>query len=302
MAIATIQKNSRYENKMHGSTEFPYIIYHSRIPDYLYSYPLHWHNEMEIIYVSKGSCIITVNQLPSLVSEGDIVFILPGMLHSIDRYKNAPVDFFNIVFDIQLLESATPSDICFEKYLKPYLENQIQLPAVISPLHPLYPQLHLPLTGLIRNCGLNFPGLELYIKSQLFSLFWTLESLQTPISKEAATRYHASQILKMKDLLQFIAIHYASPLTLKEASDFCGYSTSYFMKFFKSFTGSTFVEYLNTYRLKKACELLLSTNLTVLEISGTVGFDNHSYFIRIFKRQYGITPKKYRRLHNGGIS
>lgn len=294
MAVTTIQKDSKYENKIHGSTEFPYTIYHSRIPEYLYSYPLHWHNEMEIIYVSSGSCVITVNRIPVQIFAGDIIFILPGTLHAIDRHENDTVDFFNIVFDILLLKSAAPSDICYEKYLKPYLENQIQLPVVVSPSHPLYPQIHPALAGLTKNCGLTSPGLELYIKSQLFTLFWILESLQIKVKKEMVTQYHASQIRKMKDLLQFIALHYASPLKLKDAADFCGYSIPHFMKFFKSFTGSTFIEYLNTYRLKKACELLLTTNLTVLEISETVGFDNHSYFIRIFKRQYGITPKKYR--------
>ena len=74
------------------------------------------------------------------------------------------------------------------------------------------------------------------------------------------------------------------------------------MKFFKSFTSATFIEYLNRCRLEKAEELLRATDLTVLEISEQAGFENHSYFIRIFKRQYGITPRKYRLLHREPIS
>jgi AraC-like DNA-binding protein len=99
----------------------------------------------------------------------------------------------------------------------------------------------------------------------------------------------------MKDLLRFVNAHYAKPIALKEAADFCGYSVSYFMKFFKSFTGETFVEYLNHYRLKKASELLTDTDRTILEISEATGFENHSYFIRLFKRYYGITPLQYRK-------
>ena len=281
--------------------EFPYVIYHSRIPDYLYSYPLHWHNEMEIIYVISGSCTITINRLPVQVYAGDIIFILPDTLHSIDRHEHNKVDFFNIVFDIRLLESATPSDACFDRYLRPYLESQIQIPAVISSSHPQYPELQLTLGRLIQNHELAVPGCELYIKSQLFTLFWLLEPLKTG-AEENISRSHSAQIRKMKDLLQLISIHYANPLSLKDAASFCGYSIPHFMKFFKSFTGSTFVEYLNTYRLKKAGELLLSTDLTVLEVSEAVGFDNHSYFIRLFKRYYGTTPKKHRRQTDSGAS
>ena len=103
------------------------------------------------------------------------------------------------------------------------------------------------------------------------------------------------QIKKIKELLLFIHSNYASPLSLKGAADFCGYSVSYFTKFFKSFTGMTLVEYMNHYRLEKACELLLTTDLSVIEISENTGFENHSYFIRLFRRQYQMTPLKYRR-------
>ena len=57
----------------------------------------------------------------------------------------------------------------------------------------------------------------------------------------------------------------------------------------------TLVEYMNHYRLEKACELLLTTDLSVIEISENTGFENHSYFIRLFRRQYQMTPLKYRR-------
>ena len=144
----------------------------------------------------------------------------------------------------------------------------------------------------MRTCGK-----ELRIKSGLFSLFSLLEPFRQNTDSDNGSLYQLAQIQKMKALLRFISANYMTPLTLREAAAFCGYSASYFMKFFKSFTSSTFVEYLNHYRLEKAGELLRETTLSILEISEQVGFENHSYFIRIFKRQYGITPRKYRLLH-----
>lgn len=296
---ATIQKTSKYENKQHGSADFPYTVYRSIIPDLMSSYPMHWHEEMEIIYISSGTCVISVNRSYFHVSAGDIIFILPGMLHAIDSDRNKEAEYYNIVFDIRLLGNDRPSDVCFQKYLQPYLNSQTELPVLLRPEHSAYPQIHQPLYALIRHMmeHLHAParGAELFVKAQLFTLFWLLEPLRNDTHPRLSGSYPHTQIRKMKDLLGYISANYTRPLTIKEAADFCGYSPSYFMRFFKSFTGATFVDYLNTYRLDKACQLLLNTDDSILDISEKVGFDNHSYFIRIFKRQYQITPHQYRK-------
>ena len=66
------------------------------------------------------------------------------------------------------------------------------------------------------------------------------------------------------------------------------------MKFFKTYTGKGFTEYLNDYRLARAAEMLRATDLSLLEIAARSGFENFSYFNRMFKRKYGISPGKYR--------
>ena len=57
---------SLYEHKQHGTSEFPYIVYHSMIPNFIHSYPLHWHNEIEFILVINGQLMITLNKTPIL--------------------------------------------------------------------------------------------------------------------------------------------------------------------------------------------------------------------------------------------
>ena len=73
------------------------------------------------------------------------------------------------------------------------------------------------------------------------------------------------------------------------------YSASHFMKFFKNYMGSSFIEYLNDYRLTMAEQMLRNTDDSVLEIAGKSGFDNLSYFNRIFKKKYGASPGKWRK-------
>lgn len=297
MTTQNTQTLSRYEQKQHGTSEFPYVVYHSVIPDFIHSYPLHWHEEIEFILIISGQVLITLNKTPISVSKGDIIPILPGVLHAIDQDQNHTAEYYNIVFDLKLLGQDTSSDFCFQNYIKPYLQEEIALPQLLSQSHSIYQKLQKTLIDLIKMQHFDCPASELYIKSQLFYIFWLLEPLQYKIQPTTPNQYHISQIQKMKDLLLFIHTNYASPLTLKEAANFCNYSASYFSKFFKSFTGMTLIEYLNHYRLKKAGDLLLTTSMSIIEISETIGFENHSYFIRLFRKHYQTTPKQYRKQH-----
>lgn len=296
MITQNIHTFSRYEQKQHGTSEFPYIVYHSIIPNFIHSYPLHWHDEMEFILVIEGRLILTLNKTSLIASKGDMILIPPGMLHAIDRDQDHAAEYYNIIFDLKLLGQDIPSDFCFHRYIKSYLNEKTTLPHLLSKDHAIYQKLYSSLLTLIEIHHADYPGEELYIKSQLFYIFWLLEPLQT--KTESSNPYHISQIQKIKDLLLWIHTNYASSLTLKEAADFCGYSASYFSKFFKSFTGTTLIEYRNNYRLKKAGELLLTTNMSIIEISEATGFENHSYFIRQFQKHYKTTPKQYRKQHS----
>lgn len=304
MKPSSSRTSTRYENKQHGSAAFPYAVYRSLIPDGMRSYPLHWHNEMEITYILDGSCIISVNKTPLRAQPGDIILILPNQLHSIDRDGREHAEYYTIVFDLRLLGQDSPSDTCFQKYLRPYLEGSAILPLMLTSDHADYLPLKDAITDLleVEHREKAIPGKELFIKARLFAILSILEPCRQNTASGDSDCATLVQIQKMKALLQFISANYMHPLTLQEAASFCGYSTSYFMKFFKSFTSATFVEYLNRCRLEKAEELLRATDLTVLEISEQAGFENHSYFIRIFKRQYGITPRKYRLQHREPIS
>ncbi len=81
------------------------------------------------------------------------------------------------------------------------------------------------------------------------------------------------------------------------ASEF-NYSDKYIGKLFKNQTGSTIREYLNERRLDRATELLKSTYMPITEISSAVGFNNVTYFNRVFKERFGICPTDYRTINN----
>ncbi len=94
----------------------------------------------------------------------------------------------------------------------------------------------------------------------------------------------------------YVQEHYGDlNLSMNDISDSVNMSAAYLGRLFKQVTGITFIEYLTKFRLKEACNLLTSTNMTVNDISDRVGFTNCSYFYIIFKKNMECTPNQYRR-------
>lgn len=101
----------------------------------------------------------------------------------------------------------------------------------------------------------------------------------------------------MKRLLDYIHEHYAEPLTLSEMAKHFHFNPSYLSSYFSSHNEEGFIDYLHKVRTEKAEELLRGGDAPISEISGMVGYADHSYFCKVFKRHTGLSPSRYRRLH-----
>ncbi|CAM4326929.1 response regulator transcription factor [Paenibacillus alkaliterrae] len=99
----------------------------------------------------------------------------------------------------------------------------------------------------------------------------------------------------MKKLLEYIDEHYAEPLNLTEMAKHFHFNPSYLSSYFTSHNNEGFIEYLHRVRTEKAAELLRKGEATISEISGLVGYSEHSYFCKVFKKHTGISPSRYRR-------
>jgi len=92
----------------------------------------------------------------------------------------------------------------------------------------------------------------------------------------------------------YIRSNYNKKIMLNDVANAVGFSPAYFSRLFKKKVGSNFNTYLNTVRIEAAKNSLLSTDLTVAEIASLSGFEDVSYFTRIFKRQVGVAPGRFR--------
>lgn len=92
----------------------------------------------------------------------------------------------------------------------------------------------------------------------------------------------------------WLANHYMQDISLEEAAEAMGMSSFYFSRFFRTAYNRTFLEYLTSYRIERAEELLRQTDIPVREIAPRVGYTDANYFTKVFKRHCGCTPTDYR--------
>lgn len=95
-------------------------------------------------------------------------------------------------------------------------------------------------------------------------------------------------------LLQQIEEKTGENLSVGEMAEFCGWSSSHFMRWFKNMTGSSFTSYVNDRKLASAAENLRRTDNKIVTIAEDAGFSNLSNFNRQFKARYEMTPGEYR--------
>lgn len=280
-----------HETKLHGRTSFPYIVYRGNLPQYLQAYPPHWHDEMEIITISGGSGVVTVQSKRYEVKAGDLILIQPQLIHSISQMKNTPMEYFNILFRFSLL--GTPGDACYDKYLKPIYEQAKKVPVYLPKSDPLNQLLRPYIDDLTENRRARYTTHELMVKSDLFAVLCHIQPFCCD-ANEADRSLHTT-CRKLKKVLLYVQENYANPITVDQAADLSGFSASHFAKLFRKLTGTSFTQYLKELRLKIAADQLRQTNVKIIEVAEAAGFDNHSYFTRSFAAKYGMTPSKYRK-------
>ena len=110
----------------------------------------------------------------------------------------------------------------------------------------------------------------------------------------------ADQSSLIENVKSYIRENLYYDFSLKEAADFFGYNEKYLGRKFKEHTGLTVKEYTHRLRIDSAKEKLYSTDLKISEIAGMVGFNNVTYFNRIFMREVAVTPAQYRKERKGG--
>ncbi|NFH70727.1 response regulator [Clostridium botulinum] len=120
------------------------------------------------------------------------------------------------------------------------------------------------------------------------------------INKDAYVEKSANEFKEapIKAAVEYIQGNIGEKVTLEQMASICNLSPCYFSKVFKKSIGVNFISYVNEAKINKAKELLKNTDIPILNVALDLGFDDCGYFIRVFKKSEGVTPKKYREVHS----
>ncbi len=253
-------------------------------------YPTHWHVPMEIIIPYKYDYNVTVINKNFVLDTQSILFVCPGVLHSIQapKYGN------RIIFQVDLS----------------MFQNIKSFRAVLNLMSPcflisekdnkdIYQQVKRLLSNIEEEYEKETHIAELNIYSYLFQMFALIGDTylrQNAFSVEEDTDPKKYQT-KFLDVCNYINENCTQDLTLDKISSYAGFSKYHFSRLFKDFTGITFYKYLNQKRISYAQNLLLDPDESITDIAYRSGFESMSSFIRMFKIFNECTPSEYRSLH-----
>ncbi len=259
----------------------------------------HIHDFIEIIYVLKGGGVNFINDVAYPIIAGDVYIINRGATHSF--YTDGELAFYNLMFlfeifsdkELQLLEETAEFKNLFKiRYSEP--ENGISGKLFIP--QPMSEKLKTAFDRLYEELRNTAPGYQINAKAWLSILITELcrTKLQLKNSNVNIKQSNSSHDPLAK-ALDFINKNYLKTLSLDEIAASANLSRTYISEFFHNRTGTQIFRYINTLRIEKA-RLLLSSeeNMNISEISTECGFDDSSYFTRVFREITGVPPRSYR--------
>ena len=288
--MQTYDSGPRKEKRRHSSLYIPYTYYDCAIPEYYPFVPLHWHNEFEMNYITTGEGIFRYGDRTVRAGAGDIILILPNMLHSIQQCGEGKLRYDTLIFSQSAL-GCGHDERCYTDCISAFCMygSNIRLP--VTRRHPEYKTLKMLAEEAVRCAKADSGRCDLLLKTDLMRIFMILSDNGDLC---AADGKKPGNIDIIRPAVEYINGHYQENISVPELSEKVHLSSSYFMSLFRKTTGMSVVEYANQLRIRAVCDLLAGSDIRASEAAFTCGFRNLSNFNRQFRRYTGLSPSEYR--------
>lgn len=238
---------------------------------------MHYHHAYELYYIIEGERDYFIGDTFFKVNKGDLVWVPANMLHRTDGKGATRIllffkpEFIERFFDQSMLDkllSEEPfvfhGDTATDRSLSSYLNK------------------------LLSEYSKNEKADQTLIAGYLFQIFFLIYTSENNYVPDIPEDNRTSQIIK------YINENYARISSMEEVADKFFISKFYLCRIFKESIGISFISYLNTIRIKAACELLRTQDLYLSEIAIRCGFNSTPYFCKVFKDEKGVSPSEYR--------
>lgn len=239
-----------------------------------FRHPLNVHlpRAHEMIYVDYGRLALNINDKEFHLNPGECIFIPGETPHSFAGEDGAPFDYLNIMF------VGNPPQSLFGKSLK-VNRKCLELMEKLK-------QESIQETPYCREIMAS-------VLTELLSRFLRQVEFSIPDNLLESANRHQYQSDIVNRALKIISAEYSKPLRLKQISQAAGIGESRLAKLLKIGTGDNFSSIMHKQRITAAKHLISESTFSMEEISNAVGYQNTSFFFKIFKRLTGMTPKTY---------
>ena len=275
------------ENKPHGTKEYSYTQYFIHNPRRAFHIPVHWHDEVEIIYIKKGVITIYIGDERFPAEGGDLFFVNTGELHFMES-EDMGVEYYTLLFPLTFL-SFQIEDALEQEVFLPLRHKKLLFPTRAKEMDTKE-----YMTNII--CEVIKINEEKKIGYQLRTRICLLELIERFL--EEGTLRQADIISTegmQRELLAYIQAHYTEKITLTMLAREFHLSEKYISWYFKEHFNISFMQYVSHLRMTRAKHLLYATEQSITEIAFSCGYPSVNFFIRSFKDIHGITPLQYRK-------
>ena len=220
-------------------------------------------NYYDFTFVLKGEMTYLVNDKPYLLRENDAILIRPGEIRERIR-TNSPIKYVSFNFTA-LDHSLIPQ----KTYMRDIVSHDIR--GLIS----IFSASHISDIYASREKMINL-------------LNYILLEINDILDFDSNNKHIIS-------IIKYINEHISEPLSLDKISKKVNLTKEYTSHIFKKETGRTLTDYINERKLFISKEMILGTNYPLTHISDRLGYENYSYFSKVFKNRFGISPRALRR-------
>lgn len=268
-------------------------LYISRIVrDFKFTMPdVHIHyNDYEVYYLLEGERCYFIGTKIYHLKQGSLVFIRRNVIHKTALAKEAHHDRILLEISRSYLESVFA--ITGELTLHDFFQDDCIILSLESEEQNFITEL---LLALGRELGTKNSGFRLLAKSLVAELFIYAKRMENKTNPSASSRTDDPRHRQIEQIACYIAENCCSPLSLNSIAEQFYMNKCYLSRIFKEITGFTVNGYLHARRIQKARSLLIQNSMNISEVSEAAGYENLTYFERVFKKHTGMSPLEYRR-------
>lgn len=273
----------------------PFIVWTGDFRTFIdHTIDCHWHNEFEYGVLLSGELDYYIDGQHIRIRQGDVVFINANTMHMATPVSDLDnVVMFTVSFLPSLFTGGNEGTM-FRKYFQPVLQSSVM---GFSIEHTTYEGKNIvkllnEIYDLDDKRTDNYELLCISLISRIWS--FTLCYIKEHKHEFIPFRTDHRNEKKAKDIMAYIHKHYAENIRIEDIARNTGISRSECFRSFQRYTNKNPVGYLTEYRLAHAVNLLKETDKSVTQIAMECGFSNSSYFGKIFKKKYAITPSRFK--------